>query len=213
VLRLVIMRSLLFVCTANVCRSPVAEHLLRQRLVSRRDSDGEAWTAHSAGLERFRVGVDDCTRRAVAPLGIDLSEHRPRLLDAAIVVSEGADLVLTMTRQQLRTVATLAPQAWRRTFTLKEVARRSSTTGPPRHGESVPAWVERLSEGRRPADLLRPDPADDVADPYGLTQRHYDAMIAEVRDAVDALVAVVWPDRTRLPRSAATAPDTTGPGA
>jgi protein-tyrosine phosphatase len=210
---LVIVRSLLFVCTANVCRSPVAEHLLRQRLVDRRDVDGEAWTVHSAGVGRFGVGVDDSTRRAAAQFGLDLSEHRPRSLDEAMVVNEGADLVLTMTREHLRTVTTLAPQAWRRTFTLKEFARRSSATGRPRPDESVPAWVARLSEGRRPAELLRRDPADDVADPYGLAQRHYDEMIAEVRDAVDALVVAVWPDRTDVPPSAAaTSPEIPGLG-
>ena len=50
-----------------------------------------------------------------------------------------------------------------------------------------PAWIHRLSDGRKAADLLRPDSADDLADPYGLEQRHYDAMVAEVSEAVDVL--------------------------
>ena len=78
----------------------------------------------SAGIGRFQTEVDGPTRRAVTSLGLDLTDHRPRLLDAAMVAADGADLVVTMTRDHLRTVATLAPQAWRRTFTLKELARR-----------------------------------------------------------------------------------------
>jgi protein-tyrosine phosphatase len=199
VLRLVTMRSLIFVCTANVCRSPVAEQLLRERLVDRRDADGEAWAVRSAGLGRFRAEVDAHTRRAVTPLGLDLSDHRPRVLTRAVVNTEGADLVLTMTREQLRAVATLVPDAWPRTFTLKEFARRSSMTGPPQPDESVPAWIARLSAGRKAADLVRADPADDIADPYGLAQRHYDAMVEEVREAVDALVSTVWLGRGHAP--------------
>jgi protein-tyrosine phosphatase len=204
-------RHLLVVCTANVCRSPVAEHLLRQRLADRCDGDGESWVVHSAGIGRYRMEVDAQTRRAVAPFGVDLSGHRPRVLDAATVVTEGANLVLTMTREHLRTVAALVPQAWPRTFTLKELARRSGATGPPRPGESVPAWLQRLSAGRKAGHLLQPDASDDVADPYGLSQRHYDVMVSEVRDAIDVLLSTLWAGRIRGRSSpTTTSPDATG---
>ena len=57
---------------------------------------------------------------------------------------------------------------------------------------------ERLSDGRKAADLLRPDPADDLADPYGLEQRHYDAMVAEVSEAVDVLLSTLWAGRSGI---------------
>jgi hypothetical protein len=103
----------------------------------------------------------------------------------------------------LRAVATLVPEAWPRTFTLKEFARRSSVSGPPQPGEAVPAWIERLGAGRKAADLPRADPADDIADPYGLARRHYEAMVEEVREAVDVLVSTLWGGRGHAPSSAA----------
>lgn len=86
------MPHILVICTANICRSPVAEVLLRDRL-GKREMDG--WTVSSAGtwalLER---GAARYSVELMAEQGFDLTGHR------AIMVGRGhleaADLVLCM---------------------------------------------------------------------------------------------------------------------
>ncbi len=74
----------------------------------------------------------------------------------------------------------------------------------------MPAWLQRVSAERKAGDLLRPDPADDVADPFRLTQRHYDVMVAEVSEAIDVLVSALWVGRRQQsPSPAAALPETT----
>ena len=53
------------------------------------------------------------------------------------------------------------------TFTLKELVRRGEESGGRLQGEPVQRWLSRLNAGRRPADLMGDDPADDIADPVG----------------------------------------------
>lgn len=97
----------LFVCTANVCRSPLAEALLRQRLSER-------------GLKR-RIQVASAGTRVASPGrrpdprvvklaqvdGVSLSGIRARQVRASMLAK--ADLVLAMDRSHLRDLALIAP--------------------------------------------------------------------------------------------------------
>jgi len=152
----------LIVCTANVCRSPMAEGLLRRHC----DQAGVAATIVSAGTHMPGIPVDPLAVVAAGELGIDINGHRPRQLTRTLIDTDGADLLLTMTREQLRHAATSAHGAFRRTFTLREFARRS-TLAPPQPGEPLAAWLNTLATDRQVRDLMGDDPADDVADPYG----------------------------------------------
>ncbi len=138
-------RRALVVCTANVCRSPTVERLFRRRLEGVRDVDGETWTVTSAGTRRVDARTDINTVRAAASVGIDLNGHLPRVLDREILTTDGADLVLVMTREHVRDVVVLDRDAWSRTFTLKELVRRAQGVEPPSAADGSPAgsaaWV------------------------------------------------------------------------
>lgn len=181
-------RRLLVICTANVCRSPVAERLLGRALSGRRDSNGIEWTVTSAGTGQYSASLDPSTVAAAAGAGIDISGHRSRVLDRDILAADGADLVLTMTRGHLPAVVTLDPGAWTRTFTLKELARRANTEIPPNPEEGFSGWLARMAAGRQAREMMRADPLDDVADPYGMPKRHHLDMVAEVSHEVDRLI-------------------------
>ena len=112
--------DLLFVCTGNICRSPVAE-----RLATRWAADAgrapEALQVGSAGLQAAEGRpMDPRSAAALEELGGDPSGFRSRPLTADIAVD--ADLVFTMTRRQRRSVLEMTPRALRRTFTLTEAA-------------------------------------------------------------------------------------------
>jgi protein-tyrosine-phosphatase len=178
-----------FVCTANINRSPMAAALFARHVAAVAPPlPAGVVTIASAGLLE---GGHPSSPHAVATLaarGIDLREHRSRTLGADRV--RDADLVLTMERAHLRAAAVLVPGALVKTFTLREFVRRgleharAGGTGA-RIGAAGPsgglaAWLEALNVDREVAALLRDDPADDVWDPVGGTRADFDRTAQEL---------------------------------
>jgi ribose 5-phosphate isomerase B len=109
------MKTILFVCTGNICRSPMAEGLFRHLT----GKMGGKYRASSAGVGAVD-GMPPSTHAvaAVKELGIDISHHRSRALTAAQV--RAADLILGMTHGHAHAVALMHPQAAEKTFVLRE---------------------------------------------------------------------------------------------
>lgn len=178
----------LIVCTANVCRSPVAARLLQRAIADRRDVDGRSWVITSAAIAPLIAPMDANTIRAAADVGVDLTEHRPRHLDPSVLATDGADLVLVMERSHLPQVVDVDPDAWSRTFTLKELARRAAMAAPASSREGFEPWRARLAAGRTAATMIKPSELDDIADPYGGPRRDHVVMVGELVNTVAALV-------------------------
>lgn len=167
----------------------MAEAFLRRRL----EDIGVEARVHSAGLL-------ESGRRATAEgvgvlgdMGLDTSEHRSRRITAQMV--EEADLVLCMAREHLREAALLSPDAWSRSFTLKELVRRAEQAGPRAGDQPFEEWLAKLHAGRSRADLLGASPNDDVADPIGGNRDVYRNTATEIRELVDRLVQLGWNGR------------------
>lgn len=100
------MPEILFVCYGNICRSPMAEGLLR-RMLDQRLGPAHAWSVSSAG-----VGAMDGTPAArqagasMAARGIDLGRHRARFLTPAI--ARRADHIWCMDNEQVEQVRRMA---------------------------------------------------------------------------------------------------------
>ncbi len=108
------MKTILFLCTGNVCRSPMAEGLFRHAVKGR----GE-FRILSAGLGA--LDGDEPTHhsvQAMKEIGIDISRQRSNTLTAEMVRS--ADLILGMTHSHTDTVMLLYPSAAEKTFLLRE---------------------------------------------------------------------------------------------
>ena len=108
------MKTILFICTGNVCRSPMAEGIFRQATQGR----GE-YHVLSAGLGAVEGAPPSAYAvQAAQELGIDISALRSRMLTAELVGQ--ADYIFGMTHSHIDTVMALYPQAAEKTFLLRE---------------------------------------------------------------------------------------------
>ena len=108
------MKTILFICTGNVCRSPMAEALFRRAVRGRGEFrvlsaglgalDGQPPTPHSVA--------------AMRELGEDISGQRSRMLTAELV--RQADYIFGMTHGHVDTIALMYPQLAEKTFLLRE---------------------------------------------------------------------------------------------
>jgi protein-tyrosine-phosphatase len=106
-------KTLIFVCTGNTCRSPMAEGLLKKLLGSE-----SGWKIASAGVcagNGFPASPNAV--RALQEQGIDISSHSSRHLTPEMI--ESADLLVTMTRAHRDAVVAIAPESRGKVFLLK----------------------------------------------------------------------------------------------
>src|SRR2546427_3700972 len=110
-------QHVLFVCTGNICRSPLAAALVERALKERgldvnvTSAGTGAWDGAPASEGAYLVGLER---------GLDLSGHRARLLTRELV--QQADLILTMARHHRARVDELGGEG--RVFVLGEYAGR-----------------------------------------------------------------------------------------
>jgi protein-tyrosine phosphatase len=179
--------GILHVCTANRCRSAIAERLMRDALpdevpvtsAGTRARPGEPiWPAVAAELDR----------RGVSSYGF--ASHP---LEAALL--RGADLVLTATRAHRDEVIAAHPDALRRTFTWRELAwlvsglRRDELDGRTPM-ERLAALAPRAGARR---GRLQPPPPHllDIADPVDGPDGAVAAATAEIEQALAPVIALI----------------------
>ncbi|MFZ1410239.1 MAG: hypothetical protein WAS07_02135 [Micropruina sp.] len=142
---------LLFVCSANICRSPFAEVLARQTFA------GLDVEVSSAGVRGFDDHAMDAEMAQQLRLrGTDPGQFSSRLLSRSDV--EWADAVLTFEFRQHMKVLDSHPDARNKVFGLAQFARAAELAGRPSSSQDP---LERIRA------VLRPDSmSDDIADPY-----------------------------------------------
>ena len=182
---------ILTVCTGNVCRSPLAEQLLRARL------NPAIVTVKSAGVSALvGVGMPDPALEWANRLGVtDASSHVAQQVTVELV--RGADLVLAMARDHRRALVELTPAATRKTFTVRELAHIAAGISDDELRSEVAASTDAVEALRSAVDLasaLRgvvepvayPDDLD-VVDPYRQSAAVYERSASQLAPAADAV--------------------------
>ncbi|NLW24132.1 MAG: protein tyrosine phosphatase [Clostridia bacterium] len=110
--------KILFVCSGNTCRSPMAEGIALKIISENKEKFGEL-TVASAGLQAFPGSkASENALRVTAAEGINLENFRSRPVDERLV--NEADLILTMTHSHKQQLLNYFPQAKGKVFLLKE---------------------------------------------------------------------------------------------
>jgi protein-tyrosine phosphatase len=177
----------LHVCTGNICRSPMAERIMRAELAARVGPVTDV-LVHSAGTYGGHAGgpMNRSASDELARRGLSDEEFTATWLREPQV--QWADLVLAATAEHKAQVLQLEPRALRSTFTLRELARLAGHVPPDELGAGTPG--QRLRALAAAASELRglypPDSraADDVDDPYGEAPEVFTATADQLRDAI-----------------------------
>jgi protein-tyrosine phosphatase len=153
--------TVLFVCTGNICRSPMAERLFQAGI---QGADVSAISAGTHGLTGW--AMDGPSAFVLRELGGDGDGHAAQRLGPDLIA--GADLILTAESEHRAAVVRLDPSAAPRTFTMREFGRLGAELGPVPQPTAAAlrdrvALVDQRRAGEAPAGPMR----DDIADPYG----------------------------------------------
>ncbi len=183
--------SVLFVCTGNLCRSPIAERLFRARIAD--DAPAVSASAGTAGLAGH--AMDGPSAIALRELGGDPEGHAARRLTSSMV--RNADLILAAETRHRFVILQADPLAFPRAFTLREFARLGATLSPsaqPATSDTLVARVREVAQLRGQASPAQPG-ADDIADPFGAALPVARRCARQVAEAVDAGIEILGLNR------------------
>lgn len=182
----------LFVCTANVCRSPMASALFAK--AAHVYGAANALSASAGFLEGHRP-VHPSVIELLDERGIDMSRKESRMLTGDVV--DMADLILTMTSDHARRVVSQFPESAGDVYTL----RHFSTLVTPRpRGVSTREWLDGLDQ-KNNRSYIGNDEIFDIPDPIGHHLKVFAELGIELETAIDWIMGCAYPPGLRAEAS------------
>lgn len=191
--------SVLFVSTGNVCRSPLAERMLRAQLAAALGPEARTFSCESAGTwGHVGAAMEAHAADVLRERGADPSGFVGRELGPDQVLA--ADLILGAAREHREQVRLLDPYAAGRTFSLREFARFARQVDAVTLPAADPAararaLVDRVALLRKPRPG-RDRPDDDIPDPFGAPLHVFRLCADAIADGLAGLVEQLHPATT-----------------
>jgi protein-tyrosine phosphatase len=195
---------ILYVCTGNICRSPMAERLTRAGLARRLGPQALSFRVESAGTWGHEGSpMEPYAAQVLTDRGVVADDFVGRELAPEHVL--GADLILAATRDHRDQVLAVDGLAGPRTFTLREFARlagsvdrRALPVGDlPARARALVDAAETLRRRVPPAGAPASAYDDDIEDPLGAPLHVYRLCASRIADAVDSMLDTIARADTR----------------
>lgn len=136
-------KLVVFVCTGNVCRSPMAEALFRYKA---KDQPFEVTSAGIAAWEGSSASLNAIL--AMDEIGIDISSHKSKPITAELI--RQADFIICMAHHHLSTIISQFPEATEKTFLISEF-----TSNPELQDKDIPDPIGgSIEEYKKCRDLI-----------------------------------------------------------
>ncbi|MHA0856275.1 low molecular weight protein arginine phosphatase [Paenibacillus sp. CMAA1364] len=183
---------ILFVCTGNTCRSPMAEAILRKLAKER----GMSLEVSSAGVSAAQ-GVP-ISRHAESVLRDDNIHDVMTSSPLTIDVVRKSDLILTLTQAHKQHVLRIYPEVVGKVYTMKEYIQDTQQVQLDLEElDSLYATITMNTALGKPVDIQDQErliaiqqriPSLDISDPYGGSRSDYDATATEIRMTIDRIL-------------------------
>lgn len=112
-------RTILFVCTGNTCRSPMAEAIARD-LIRKDELQGMTTHVASAGVATHDgMPINPDAAGALTGMGLAVPDHQSKQLTLAMI--DHAEVIYTMTPTHAQAIMTMAPNSVHKVFVLDEL--------------------------------------------------------------------------------------------
>lgn len=110
------MKKIMFVCTGNVCRSPMAQYYFNQKIAEQ--NLGDKFIAYSCGINaNIKQKATPNAIDAIKSYGVDMSSHQATRLENSNIFE--CDLIITLTDFHKRLIETTYPKLKEKVYTLK----------------------------------------------------------------------------------------------
>lgn len=136
-------KTILFVCTGNTCRSPLAQALATKALTA---AAVDGWTVASAGLSaQFGMPASKEACAVARDWGLDVASHRAEPLSQELLAE--AELVLVMTDGHKTALTSVAPAFADKIYTIKEFVGQAGDVSDP-FGRGISFYQKTAEELR-----------------------------------------------------------------